>query len=233
MHQTPILVLTRPQPAALRVLQQVEQALGQPVASVISPVLQIVEAGDWPAIPDGTDVILTSEHAVRGDLSGIHVHCVGTRTAEAAAAKGANVITTGVDAEDLIKALTDCPRGKGFLHICGSHKAVDIAARLSDMGYNCDEHQTYSQVARPLSDQARAALEGEDPALLPLFSPRSARLIGRALTSPGSQLSVLAMSDAIADQWQTFAGTPCKAVEQPTGHAMVRGIVAALRGYAA
>ena len=233
MPKTPILVLTRPRPAALRVLQQVEQALGQPVASVISPMLQIVGAREWPELPKQTDVILTSEHAVRGDLTGIHTHCVGARTAQAAAAKGAKVITTGIDAEELIGKLTGRPTDKDFLHLCGSHKAVDIACRLSMLGYACAEHQVYSQIARPLSDQARAALEGEDPALLPLFSPRSAGLVGEAIAAPGPQLTVLGMSDAIAEKWQSATGTPCKVAPQPTGHSMVSGIVAALGGHVA
>lgn len=233
MSTLPTLVLTRPRPAALRVLQQVEQAMGQPIRSVIAPVLQIVDAGDWPDIPEKTDVVLTSEHAVRGDLTGVRVHCVGVRTAQVAAARGAKVITTCLDAEELIRTLKQHPIDKAFLHICGSHKAVDVAAHLSTMGYACDAHQVYAQIAHPLSEQARTVLEGEGPAMLPLFSPRSARLVGKAVVTPGRQLTVLGMSGVIAEKWQSVTGTPCKVVPQPTGQAMISGIVAALGGHVA
>jgi uroporphyrinogen-III synthase len=101
------------------------------------------------------------------------------------------------------------------------------------MGYGCEDRQVYSQIARPLSDDARIALEGEDPAVLPLFSPRSARLIGGGIAKPGSRLHVIGMSDAIATAWHDATGTPAKVAHAPTGDAMVRAIVAALRSHAA
>ncbi|WP_133485180.1 uroporphyrinogen-III synthase [Aliiroseovarius marinus] len=230
MPKLPILVLTRPKAAAQRFLTQVEAALGQEVPHVISPILQIQPIGDWPDL-SGVEVILTSEHAVRGDLSGITAHCVGSRTAEAAVAQGAQVQTVAVNAEALLQKLGARPGS--YVHLCGSHKAVDISARLTAASLSCRDHQVYAQVAQPLTDTARAALEGEDPALLPLFSPRSARLVGEAIAKPGRHLHVIGMSDAVAEEWRVVTGETAEFVGTPTGDAMVSGIVAALRGHVA
>ncbi|WP_298905500.1 uroporphyrinogen-III synthase [uncultured Aliiroseovarius sp.] len=230
MPKLPILVLTRPTAAAQRFLTQVEAALGQEVPHVISPILQIQPVGEWPDLSE-VEVILTSEHAVRGDLTGITAHCVGRRTAEAAAAQGAQVQTVAVNAEALLQKLGAQPGN--YVHLCGSHKAVDISARLTVAGLSCCDHQVYAQVAQPLTDTARAALEGEDPALLPLFSPRSARLVGEAIAKPARHLQVIGMSDAVAEEWRVVTGETAEIADAPTGDAMVSGIVAALRGHVA
>lgn len=231
MSKTPILILTRPLPAARRVLENVEETFGQPVPHVFSPIIQIEAFSAWPTLPCGVEAILTSEHAVQGDLKGIIAHCVGARTAEAAKARGAKVLTTSMNAEELLSALK--ARNADYVHLCGSHKAVDITAHLTALGHSCRDHQVYAQVTQPLSERARMALEGEDPALLPLFSPRSARLVGEGIVKPGAQLHVIGMSDAIANAWYDTTGTPAMVVEAPTGDAMVRGIVAALRSHTA
>ncbi|WP_424941435.1 uroporphyrinogen-III synthase [Aliiroseovarius sp. S253] len=231
MSQPPTLVLTRPPAAARRVLDQIESALGRPVRHILSPILQIEPVGTWPDLPKGVEVILSSEHAVRGDLSDVVVHCVGARTASVAMAQGAKVQTTATTAEELLQVLAT--RSAEYLHLCGSHKAVDISARLTALGHACRDHQVYAQVTQPLSEQARAALEGEDPVLLPLFSPRSARLVVEAIAKPGPRLHVICMSKAVEAEWRTATGWPADIVVTPTGDAMVREIVAALGGHAA
>lgn len=212
-------------------LEQVEEAFGQPVPHVFSPVIQIEQVGAWPNLPNGAEVILTSEHAARGDLSGVVAHSVGARTAEAAKARGAKVQTTAMNAEQLLSTLK--VRRADYIHLCGSHKAVDISSRLTALGHSCRDQQVYAQQVQPLSEDARAALEGEDLAVLPLFSPRSARLVGKGIAKPGPRLHVIGMSDAIANAWQTATGAPANVAETPTGDAMVRGIVAALRSHTA
>ena len=231
MSKFPTLVMTRPKQAAHRLLTQVETALGRDVPHVISPILQIQPVGTWPELTGDIEVILTSEHAVQGELSGIHAHCVGSRTAEAAKAQGAQVQTNAVNAEALLQDLVTRPAN--YVHLCGSHKAVDISSRLTAAGLSCRDHQVYAQVAQPLTDAARAALEGEDPALLPLFSPRSARLVGEAIAKPGPHLHVIGMSEAVAAEWRATTGKTAEFVDTPNGDAMVSGIVAALGGHVA
>ena len=231
MSKFPTLVMTRPKQAAHRLLTQVETALGREVPHVFAPILQIQPVGAWPELTGDIEVIVTSEHAVRGDLSGITAHCVGGRTAEAATAQGAQVQTVAVNAEALLQDLGTRPAT--YVHLCGSHKAVDISARLTAAGLSCRDHRVYAQVAQPLSDDAREALEGEDPALLPLFSPRSARLVGGAIAKPGPHLQVIGISDAVAAEWRATTGKTADFVDTPTGDAMVSGIVAALGGHVA
>lgn len=233
MHHAPILVLTRPKAAALRLLEHVEHKVGHSVPHVLSPVIQIRSVGDWPELPAGSEVILTSQQAARGDLTGVVTHCVGERTAHAAQENGAIVETVALEAEDLLRSLKALPKDRAFLHLCGSHKAVDITARLAALGRSCRDIQVYEQAAQPLSAQAQRVLEGEEPAVLPLFSPRSARLVGEGIAKPGPHLHVIGMSAAIAAAWGTATGVPCDVVKEPTGDAMVRGIVAAFRGQSA
>ncbi|MCK0141409.1 uroporphyrinogen-III synthase [Aliiroseovarius sp. F20344] len=228
MSHAPILVLTRPKAAALRFLEQVEHEVGYPVAHVLSPAIQIRSFGEWPQLSAGIEVILTSEQAVRGDLTDVVTHCVGERTAQAAQENGSIVKTVALDAEDLLRSVDALPDSHAFLHLCGSHKAVDITARLTALGRSCRDIQVYEQAAQPLSEQARSVLEGEEPAVLPLFSPRSARLVGESIAKPGPHLHVIGMSAAIATAWHKATGTSCDVVKEPTGDAMVRGIVAAI-----
>lgn len=233
MPSRPTLVLTRPLSATRRLLSSLEQQVEGPISHVISPVVDIKAFGEWPALPDDTDIILTSEQAVRGDLSGHVVHCVGDRTAEVATANGAVVDIIALEAKELLKRLLGLPKDRSFMHLCGSHKAMDVTARLIAEGRKAVDRQVYAQVAQPLSEQARSILEGEQPVVLPLYSPRSARLVGEGLQAPGARLHVIAMSNAVASEWQKVTGGDCEVVEHPTGDAMVRGIVAALHGHAA
>ena len=55
----------------------------------------------------------------------------------------------------------------------------------------------YSQNGRPLSDVAAALLQGDGPVILPLFSPRSATLMGHGPFH--APVYVIAMSRNVAD----------------------------------
>lgn len=222
------LVLTRPAKAAQSLLRDVVHDLGHEPKVILSPVIEIVPIGDWPVLPSGSEVILTSFNAVRGPLLGVHVHCVGQKTAEHARAQGATIVTLAPDAHRLLDQLRETSGDAQLLHLCGSHKAVDIAAHLREMGRTTQDLQVYAQVMQPLSAAAKKAIEGEEPTLLPLFSPRSARLTGQAIDRPGQGLRVIAISDAVAAAWTELMGGAVEIAPEPTGKAMVSRIVAAL-----
>lgn len=223
------LVLTRPDESSAQFLAQVEARLGDKVCAVLSPVLRIVPTTGWPDLSAFDVVIATSVHAIQGSLEGKPVFCVGERTAEAAAKAGGEVRHCALDAAALIKWIRSQPNPGRTVYLRGSHVATDIPAALGALSIESSAIHTYRQEELPLTEAASTALEGEGPTILPLFSPRSARLIGRAIVQPGQRLQVIAISDAVADAWQDMTGGSCDVVNQPTGDAMVGRIVAALR----
>lgn len=219
----PILVLTRPEPQS----RALAAALDVPAEVIVAPILEIVCAETLPDLARYAGVILTSANAVRcgPPLAGHRVHCVGERTAAAARAAGAEVVTVARDAEDLVPRIA----GPGpLLHLRGEHARGEVARRLTDAGIPTEEAVVYAQTPLALSTAARRALEGAAPAVLPLFSPRSARLVGANL-KPGAELRVVAMSPAVARAWQDVTGGAAQIVAAPTGEAMMAAIVAALR----
>lgn len=219
------LVLTRPEISSRQVLAACEDALGAAVAVDISPVLQIVPMGAWPDLSRYPSVLLTSANAVRGSLDGKRAYCVGARTAAAAQEAGAEIGVTAQDAAHLPDEIADT----SLIYLRGAHVSVDLAAR-----FQCDEQIVYDQQAAPLTPTAKHALLGEKPVILPLFSPRSARLVAKEVTQLGQKVQIIVMSSAVAEAWRAaYCGQmPDPAVvicDEPTQIAMVGRIVASLR----
>ncbi|MGI1662212.1 uroporphyrinogen-III synthase [Palleronia sp. KMU-117] len=222
----PILLLTRPAAQSERFFAQCEAALGHPVEAIVSPVIAIV-AREFDHDASGlAGVIFTSENAVAalGDApwrTGLRAWCVGRQTAEAAAAAGFDAVSADGDAADLVALiLADRPEGP-LLHLRGAHVADDTAARLTAGGVPTKAVVIYDQVAQPLTPAARRWLRGSDrPVLLPLFSPRSARLVRDEAPEIGPSVIPLAMSARVAAAWG--AGPPfAKIAREPTANAML------------
>lgn len=226
----PKLLLTRPHEGNARLLAACEAEFGEAIPSVNAPVLEIERIGDWPDLSPYRSVLLTSANAVWGDLSGLMAYCVGARTADAARAANAQVKAVAMDAANLKKEQPDL-HGP-VIYLRGAHVSQDLAEH-----YGCAEHITYDQRALPLTDEARALIGGDHPALLPLFSPRSARLIAKDIIgqghTPGPNLKVIALSDAVAKAWQeewpdTSTSGQVEICTAPTQVMMVGRIVASL-----
>ena len=65
------------------------------------------------------------------------------------------------------------------IHPHGQHARGQIATTLTKKGIPCAECVIYDQIETPLSIQARALLTQPQALLVPVFSPRSARLLQR------------------------------------------------------
>jgi uroporphyrinogen-III synthase len=229
----PILLLTRPIAQSKRFLRQCEEALGRPVTAVISPVIGIKSR---PLTIDPVrfaGVVFTSENAVTAlgqpDWSrGVTAWCVGRSTAEAAATAGFTALSAEGDAQALLsRILADRPAGP-LLHLGGAQLASEIAAELTQAGVPAETAVVYDQVAVPLTIEARTLLSAPHGAVvLPLFSPRSARLAraGVAIVAPG--VVPLAMSENVARAWGTTPPVAKVAVE-PTAAAMRALVLAEL-----
>ena len=231
MPAAPLLLVTRPDPDGTATAAEIAARL--PVETIVSPVVARTDTGAvWqgPA-PDG--VILTSSAALstlaaQALPSGLPAWCVGDRTAEAAERAGFAARSANGDADALV-ALVTAERPAGLLvHLRGENSRGDVAGRLRAAGLSADDLVVYRQSARPLTDAARAALDGDAPVVAPLYSPFSAR----ALADQGpfrAPLHLVAISEATA---QAASGLPAESVavaEVPSGNAMIRLTDATLR----
>lgn len=223
---TATLLLTRPEAQSLAFAED----LGAEARVVIAPVMAIVGTGARPDLAGYRGVILTSANALRflPGLQGVRAWCVGERTAEAAMAQGAQVMRVADDAEALVAGF----EGTGpLLHLRGEHVRGKVAQRLTSVGIETHEAVIYRQEARDLSPEARALIEGEDEVVLPLFSPRSAALVGGQIGHVGPGLEVIAMSPAVAEAWRKASGAAAAEVcDKPTSAEMRRRTVRRLRG---
>jgi uroporphyrinogen-III synthase len=222
---TPTLVLTRPELQS----REIAEALGEDVPTIVSPILRIVAADPCPDLDGYAGVVLTSANALAFTpaLEGVPVWCVGPRTAEAAEARGAVVQQVAPDANELVARF----EGTGpLVHLRGAHARGDVAERLSLAGIETDVAVIYRQEPVALTAAAKAALGGADPVIVPLYSPRSARLVGKAASPLGPHVTAIAMSDAVAEAWREATGHGSQVAQAPTGSAMLAMIQAALRG---
>ncbi|MBE3637437.1 uroporphyrinogen-III synthase, partial [Mangrovicoccus algicola] len=89
------------------------------------------------------------------------------------------------------------PAGR-LLHLRGAHVAGPLAAPLRAAGLDVAEMVTYDQRPLPPGAAARALLARPGTVLLPVFSARSARLLGPWLRDAAAQLRVAAISPAVA-----------------------------------
>jgi uroporphyrinogen-III synthase len=230
---SPVLLLTRPRAQSKSFLRACEDAAGRRIDAVVAPILQIVPLGAKVNLTGLGGVIFTSANAVAaiGDTpraAGLRAWCVGEQTARAAKAAGFDAVAADGDAEALVSLiLRNQPPGP-LLHLCGVHQASDIAGQLAEAGVPTRTQAVYDQVARPLPAEALGLLEGAGrPVILPLFSPRSARLIRDAVPRIGEAVIPLAISDNVARAW---GGDPerLSVARSPDAGAMVALVVAAM-----
>ena len=184
----PTLLLTRPEAQSRRFAASLP---GLPV--VISPIFDIVPvAHDAAVLARAEGLVFTSVHAVpaAGPGRGRLAYCVGGRTAEVAEAAGFRVIAGPGDAARLapLVAAATVP----LVHPRGRHVAADLGVPAVVV---------YDQPARPLDAAAQALLSGDAPVILPLFSPRSARLVGEAAAQARAPLWIAPISEAARLVW--------------------------------
>jgi uroporphyrinogen-III synthase len=121
---------------------------------------------------------------------------VGDATRDAAMNAGFVVHSADGDADALIALIRDSNAKGPLIHLRGVHSRGNIAARLTFAGIKTDESVIYDQPELPLNADAIQAIEGKQPVVAPLFSPRTAALL--AAYGVKAQLSVAAMSESVA-----------------------------------
>lgn len=221
--RTTILV-TRPARAGARLVASLRDRLGADWPLVESPLLDILlltpTPGELDRAEQADELIFTSENGVEGlspwvAARGRRAWCVGGRTGRAAQAAGYAVEVADGDAVSLralIKAAS--PVGR-MIHARGRHIVAPLATQLSEAGLRCDEVTVYDQIERQLSAQARDLLAGKGPVIVPLFSPRSARIFARAAAGCQATLWLAALSPAVAEAAAPLAAARIEVAAQP------------------
>lgn len=212
----PVLLLTRPEPASRRFAAQAAH-LG--LDTVIAPVLRIVPVDhDAARLAQARGLVFTSAHAVpaAGPGRGRPAICVGPATARAAQAAGFQVTEGPGDAARMLPLLEGLEAG--WLHPHGAH----VAKRLPVPGM-----VVYDQIPQPLDAAAQALLAGRAPVIVPLFSPRSARVLSAQAEGARAPLWLVAISAAAAAGWQAPQAR-VQLADSPDATGILRGIAAML-----
>lgn len=213
----PTLLLTRPLAQSRRFAAEFVARYGADWPVVISPLLEIVTV---PAeVPPAPVVVFTSESAVApfaalSPAAGRRAWCVGPRTAKVAEAAGFVPILGPGEAQGLVRAILAEETARPLLHARGRHVAAELAALLNAAGVQTLEATVYDQIELPPSIEEGRLLATDGPLLVPLFSPRSARLFAKRAANAQARLWIAAISAAAAAP--LVALTPARLEVAPT-----------------
>ncbi|MGD9916509.1 MAG: uroporphyrinogen-III synthase [Paenirhodobacter sp.] len=223
----PTLLLTRPRAGSERFAQQFRARFGADWPVLVAPLLEIVPTG--AALPEAENLIFTSEQAVAPVAAisaprGRRAYCVGARTGEAACAAGFAVIEGPGDGAALAELIRAAPPGGKLLHARGAEVAFSMAEALNSAGIETIEAVVYRQDPQPPGAELRAALAAEAPLLVPVFSPRSGRLLAEAARGARAPLWLAPLSPAIAQSCATLPIERCEVAPRPDAEALLEAL---------
>lgn len=223
-------LLTRPRAQGEAFARQLTLRFGTRVRPVIAPLM----APDYlsPPIPPGpfAAVVFTSAHGVEGALRlGLQLPplawCVGRSTAAAATAAGLTARSADGSADDLVAAIEQDPPNGRLLYIRGVDTSGDIASTLNSKDIPTVSLQVYLQKPIPFSGESLLLLRNPTPLIVPLFSPRSARLFRQALPPDAlADLRIVAMSEAVATAAADIPRTAMVIAGNPDAPGMLEGV---------
>ena len=236
----PTLLLTRPEAQSRRLAQALATKLETRPEIVISPMISIALRPEAADLSDVRGVIFTSENGLKAYMSAapaqsrLPAFCVGHRTARAAAEAGLIAHSAGGTVENLIALILQWQPQPPLAHFHGAHHRGDLAPRLTAEGIETRGQTVYEQRGLPLTPEAKTLLVQGARIVAPLFSPRTATLFRQAAEPlwPGNaagQLDLVAMSPAVADVVQDWAGIPLSVAVRPDADAMLSQITELMR----
>ena len=135
-------------------------------------------------------------------------------------------ISAGGNADALVDMLVRIRPQGALLHAHGARTQGNVTTRLRTAGIRAESKKIYEQIPVPLSDAARACLESPKPVLLPLFSPRTALLVGNQAGTAIAPLSIAALSQPVAEAWSGPTPRQLVIAERPAAPNMLESIVA-------
>jgi uroporphyrinogen-III synthase len=223
-------LLTRPEAEAQAFASALQTRFGGYVRPVIAPLMR--PRFLYPKMPEGdfAGVIFTSAQGVEAAAHlGVALpraaYCVGRKTAAAAASAGYQAHSADGDANSLVSAiLADRPTGR-LLYIHGVDTRGEIEKKLNKEGVTVVSLQAYIQDQMPLTAEALAILQSKVDVVLPIFSPRSAVLLVKALpTDTPANLWIAAMSPAVAEASQPLRYSALVVASTPNAQAMLDAV---------
>lgn len=220
------ILITRPEESAKAFERALRGVLGNEANIVVSPVLRIEMTHDPVPLGQAKTLIFTSSHAVRAfaqlsEARDFTCYTVGDSTSATARDAGFQVTEGGGTAEQLFERLVSDMPATPCLYLRGNHVAQDLSGMLNSAGLVNEEHVIYSQVQCPLSPQARCCMDAGSRTVVPLFSPRSARLFFEMAPETGP-LWIAAMSDNVASVVPEGRAGRLEVALSPTFDAMLR-----------
>lgn len=235
----PVLI-TRPEPQASRFAADLSAACPQ-ARPILAPLMQVEFLPvTLPADPFAA-LVLTSETAAEAagrlreqalSLPKLAL-CVGDRTARSARRHGFEAVSAEGAAEDLVALILSRPDHGRLLWLRGKDHAYDLGAALAKAGRRLLALPAYQQNALPLAPDALAVLNRPGPVILPLFSPRSARLVAAALPPhPAAEIWPVAISPRALAALPAALQSRGSVAEAPDGPAMIRAIVGTMASLA-
>jgi uroporphyrinogen-III synthase len=228
------LILTRPRRQSEAFAAAVAEAMPGRFAVLVSPLIEIAPVAGALDLGGLQGIVFTSANGVeqftaRSPERGLVAWCVGDMTAAAAEAAGFEARSADGDVNALaaLVVAANRPGAGAFLHVRGRHAAGDLVGNLTAAGVAARAAEIYDQTPLRLAGPARGLLAQGGPAVLALFSPRSARLFAAEARDAGWPLGrVTAVSiAAAADAGLAGLGLGRRVLAETPGRA---GMLAAL-----
>lgn len=224
----PLVILTRPRAASERFAEALRAEVG-PVRVAILPLLEIAPLIDRLDLDGVAALIFTSAAGVEvfAGLTpdrDLPAWCVGDRTAEAARQIGLKATSAGGDAGALVTLMAQAMPAGRLLHLHGAHTRGDVAERLSRKGLRAEARAIYDQVTVTPGDAFAAALAHDGPVIVPLFSPRSARVYAEVAGSDATAVQPVALSPAVRAALPGPLAARTVVAAAPDAPAMIRAV---------
>ncbi len=227
----PALLLTRPDAQSRRFAALFRSRFGAAWPVVISPLTEIAFLPcELPAeLP--SDIVFTSENAVAAfsRLSRDRhatAWCVGTRTEAAARMAGFATRRGPGDWVGLARLLIEAGGVRRVLHPRGVHAAGDLPGALASAGIEPVIMTVYDQKELLPTAEALRLTGASQPVLLPLFSPRSARLATRAFAAAKAPFRIATISAAADAAARGLPATARIIAARPDGEAVLDALAA-------
>lgn len=225
------ILLTRAKAQSASYASELQAKFADRLRIVAAPLLEIVPVAGVPDLDGVHQILFTSvngvaEYAARTERRDIPCLCVGGKTAETARAIGLRAEAAEGTAEDLLQLALKHPppHGQHFLYLRGRHRASALAEKLTELGHATRDQIVYDQRRLPLAASARALFDGR-PLLVPLFSPRTARLFAeQAADLDLSGAHVICLSNNVATALGGLVFRSMRIVDEPAADAVTREI---------
>jgi len=219
-------LLTRPRAQAEQFAAKL-RALGW--TPILSPMQKIVHLDASLDLEGCRALLFTSQNGVAAfarltDRRDLPALCVGPNTARAAREAGFDAQIGPGQADGLAAWVQSLTAGPVF-HARGQHSTGDLQASFAQTGLTLRSQILYEQQALDLSPDAKDALKTGKVGVLMLFSPRSAELLGAALsTLPPPYPPVLCLSQAVEKAFDLKEKPQTFCAEAPNGAAMLAAL---------